>query len=360
MSKKDIFEEEFTESYKSISQPPPDIVVFNELRSCADLYRMHEKSQIEIQPFFQRDGVWTAADQTRFVDSLIKQLPIPSMCFALDYTTRKWIVIDGLQRISAIIKFLSPLERWNLSKLEDIDPQLSGASSDELHDNNSKLHELVERVENLSLPITVLRCNFSDETHMEYLFKIFHRLNTGGVRLNNQEIRNCIYSGTLNKMLMTIDKSTSWRKLHTHLNGKKDRFRSVELILRILAFTTDLDSYEGNLATFLNDFMFKHRWDDEEHLSDFENKFNLCCKLLDQKIFPHLEMKKLGFTQFEALAVGVLMNLGRLEDIDLEGLKKSIKQFEGIDLLKGKALSEGVSRVDKVKGRLKASINAFA
>ena len=203
-------EQNYSETYKSIEQPPPDIVVFNELRSCADLFRLYEKDQIDIRPYFQREGVWSPPDQTRFIDSLVKQLPIPSMCFAFDYKTRKWIVIDGLQRMTAIIKFLNEKENWTLSRLEDIDPKLSGKNSKEFHDEKSEFHSYVERVENLTLPITVLRCDFTDESHMEYLFKIFHRLNAGGVRLNSQEIRNCIYSGSLNKMLIELDKEPKW------------------------------------------------------------------------------------------------------------------------------------------------------
>lgn len=58
--------------------PPEDIVAYNELRSCADLYRMHTQKILDIQPEFQRDIVWKGPDQTRFIDSLIKQLPIPA------------------------------------------------------------------------------------------------------------------------------------------------------------------------------------------------------------------------------------------------------------------------------------------
>ena len=45
--------------------PPPDIVAYNELRSCADLFRMHEQRILEIQPDFQREVVWSGPDQTR-------------------------------------------------------------------------------------------------------------------------------------------------------------------------------------------------------------------------------------------------------------------------------------------------------
>ncbi len=87
--------------------PPPDIIAYNELRSCADLFRMHTQGILTIQPEFQREIVWKDPAQTRFIDSLVKQLPIPSMCFSLDYKTQKWQVIDGLQRMASIIRFLS-------------------------------------------------------------------------------------------------------------------------------------------------------------------------------------------------------------------------------------------------------------
>ncbi|MBU3639642.1 DUF262 domain-containing protein [Polynucleobacter sp. AP-RePozz3-80-G7] len=360
MSKKDDFESNFSESYAPTRQPPADIVVFNELRSCADLLRMHEKGHLNIRPFFQRENVWTGSEQTRFIDSLVKQLPIPSMCIAFDYNTRKWIVIDGLQRMTAIIRFLDGSKSWTLSKLEDVDPNLSGALSSELHDESSQLHTYIERVENLTLPITVLRCNFDDESHMEYLFKIFHRLNSGGVKLNNQEIRNCIYSGNLNEKLIAIEKQADWRGIYRFINGKKDRFRAVELILRIMAFSESRESYGGNLAAFLNDFMYKNRNAEKSKLDAFEANLIKVSQIIVNKVIPIMENKKLGFTQLEALAVGILSNISTVEKFDANQLLECVKSFEGIELLHGKALSESTSRVDKVKGRIVSSITAFA
>src|SRR5581483_2479999 len=86
--------------------PPGDVFAFNELRSCADLFRLSETKTLQIHPDFQRDVVWKDADQTRFIDSLVKNLPIPSLCFSLDSKTEKMQVIDGLQRISTICRFL--------------------------------------------------------------------------------------------------------------------------------------------------------------------------------------------------------------------------------------------------------------
>lgn len=359
MAKIENIEEKFSETYRSTEQPPPNIVAFNELRSCADLFRLHEKEQIDIHPFFQRECVWTAPDQTRFIDSLVKQLPIPSMCFAFDYNTRKWIVIDGLQRMTAIVKFLNKNANWTLSRLEDIDPNLSGKNSIDFHDEESPLHSYIERVENLTLPITVLRCDFSDESHMEYLFKIFHRLNAGGVRLNSQEIRNCIYSGSFNNMLIELDKDANWVRLKSHINGKKDRFRSMELALRILAFSKSRDAYKGNLARFLNDFMFNHRRESDSKLNNIKKGFVRMSTILVDKVIPQMESQKFGFTQFEALAVGVVLNIGNVEQLNDKDLKKCIKKFEQIELLKTEALSADISRTESVKSRLKFAIESF-
>src|SRR5450759_4551584 len=196
---KELEEESFSEDdYAAV--PPSDIVAYNELRSCADLFRMHQQGILEIQPEFQREVVWKGTDQTRFIDSLIKQLPIPSMCFALDHKAQRWIVIDGLKRISTIVRFLEG-SAWTLSKLEDIEQEIAGKSVAAIKTSKGALHNYYTRVENLSIPVTVLRCDFKKKNHMEYLFTIFHRLNTGGMKLNNQVIRNCIYGGSLHYLL---------------------------------------------------------------------------------------------------------------------------------------------------------------
>ena len=108
-------DEKYSETFKnedSIEQPPSDIIAFNELRSCADILRMVTKKQLKTDPDFQRQSIWTEAAQTRFIDSLMKQLPIPSMSISLDYKTDERLVVDGLQRISTIIRFLKDDSDW--------------------------------------------------------------------------------------------------------------------------------------------------------------------------------------------------------------------------------------------------------
>ncbi len=66
-------ENETFEEDDSTEIPPADIVAYNELRSCADLFRMYKDGILEIRPIFQREIVWTAPAQTRFIDSLVNK-----------------------------------------------------------------------------------------------------------------------------------------------------------------------------------------------------------------------------------------------------------------------------------------------
>lgn len=158
--------------------PPKDVVAYNELRSCADLFRMYKNGKLEIQPDFQREVVWKQDERSRFIDSLVKQLPIPSMCFSLDSKTQSWKVIDGLQRMSSIISFLGDAP-WNLSTLEAIHPLLKNRSNVDLRNGSEEDKRLYASVEDMSIPITVIRCDYSVRSHMRYLFMIFNRLNSG-------------------------------------------------------------------------------------------------------------------------------------------------------------------------------------
>lgn len=338
--------------------PPADIVAYNELRSCADLYRMHQQGILTIQPNFQRDIVWKGPDQTRFIDSLIKQLPIPSMCFALDHKEQKWIVIDGLQRISTIVRFLDGGD-WKLSKLEDIDPEIAGKSAAAIKTSNTALHHFYTRVENLSVPITVLRCDFSKKTHMEYLFTIFHRLNTGGMKLNNQEIRNCIYGGSLNNLLRDLDQHPPWRRLNKMRSGQNYRFTKQEIILRFFAFTDGYRRYEGHLAKFLNTYMHDNQDMSEAEIEKKRGLFESTLAYITDYVFSGKTIPKLSLTMMEALLVGVGSNIRRISNDSPQVAQDKYEKLMSNSVFADTALREGLSKKPRVIQRLSVAIATF-
>jgi hypothetical protein len=339
--------------------PPPDIVAYNELRSCADLYRMHQQRILEIQPDFQRDIVWKGPDQTRFVDSLIKQLPIPSMCFALDHKAQRWIVIDGLQRIATIVRFLTGGD-WTLSELDDIEPDIAGKSVAAIKTSDGPLHQYYTRVENLSIPITVLRCDFTKSTHMEYLFTIFHRLNTGGIKLNNQEIRNCIYGGTFNNLLKELDQLPDWRRLNKMRPGQTYRFTKQEIILRFFAFAERRSKYEGHLAKFLNSYMHKNQHATHDFIKSKRELFTETVGYIDKLIFDSKAPPKLSITVLEALLVGVGVNAKQILKADSPAdARAKFQRLISDPAFTEAALREGLSKKARVIDRLDTAVSLF-
>jgi hypothetical protein len=339
--------------------PPPDVIAYNELRSCADLHRMHVQGILNIQPEFQREIVWKNPDQTRFIDSLIKQLPIPSMCFSLDFKAQKWQVIDGLQRMATIIRFLSG-EKWTLSRLNDIDPRLAGQPVSKFVDQNSELHQYYTRVENLTLPITVLRCDYSKKNHTHYLFTIFHRLNTGGMKLNNQEIRNCIYAGPFNELLKDLNKNLAWMKINRMKKSVGYRFTKQELILRLFAFHERLAEYGGRLARFLSDYMDDNKNPQPQFLEEKRTLFERTVDIVYKKLFDGKIPSPMPVTVLEAFLVGVSHNLDYLEAQSPRRVKTLYEKLLSDEELSEEKLSEGLSGKTRVQARLAASRRIFS
>lgn len=341
----------------SDESPPSDIVAYNELRSCADLFRMYSQGSLEIQPEFQRDVVWKNPGRTRFIDSLIKQLPIPSMCFSLDYKTQKWQVIDGLQRISTIVAFLGD-ENWTLSRLDDIDPAISGQPVKSFRAGADILAKYFERVQNLTLPITVLRCDQSKMSHNNYLFTIFHRLNTGGMKLNNQEIRNCIFSGSFNRTLRELAKDKSWRVLNRARGARNNRMQFEELTLRFFAFFDRYEDYNGRLAKFLNNYMGEHREPDDEWLGDKVKLFNKTVTTA-KRVLEAAGSPKLSVSLLEGLLVGIARSPTSFE-ADTADLVAAFQRLSRHPELSEGNLREGLAHAARVKGRMSAAVEIFA
>jgi hypothetical protein len=338
--------------------PPTDIVAYNELRSCADLARMTEDGVIDLQPDFQRDVVWSTSDQTRFIDSLVKQLPIPSMCFAFDHTKDRWIVIDGLQRMTAITSFLKGGD-WRLSRLDDIDPRLSGKLAATFKTGKIDDRRIYDRVQNKTLPITVLRCEFAKRSHMEYLFTVFHRLNSGGSKLNNQEIRNCIYSGPFNQLLRELDAYENWRIFNRMAEGQNYRYVKQEVILRVFAFNEQMEKYTGQVGKFLNEYMFLKRKIENDEAEHKRKDFKRAADIV-RRIFPTGPHERIPTAVTEALFVAIMKNIAATEKMTDGQLLKRYIEMRKSQPFDEEGLSEGLSKKDKVSQRLNKAIQLFA
>lgn len=349
----DRLQEEEMDSIESV-MPPSDIIAFNELRSCADIYRMYAAGQLEINPDFQRGEVWTPKAKTLFIDSLIKQLPIPSMCISWNFSENKRIVVDGLQRISTIIDFLKPNSSWKLSKVDDVDERISGKTVEYIRTKESRLYSLVE---NLTIPITVLRCDYSKKSHMQYLFQIFYRLNTGGSKLYNQEIRNCIYSGSFNTMLKELVRTEAWCSYVQTNTAKVDkaRFSNEELLLRFFALYERHEQYSGKLAIFLNHYMEDHKNDSDDTINELRSLVSRVL-IVARNAGISVEYRNVA----DAVLVGMAKNIQKLEEMTNEKVKSIFNAVIASDDFTPESLKSDASSKEKVNNRITKAITCFS
>ena len=355
---REIEDQTFVES-DSVEEPPSDLVAYMELRSCADLFRMYREGILDIQPDFQRQIVWDEVAQTRFIDSLVKQMPLSSMCFSVDYKTQKWQVIDGLQRIWSIIRFLRG-DNWRLASLQDIDQSLSGQYVPDFQEGNANLSHYYSRIENLVIPITVIRCDYSKLSHMEYLFTIFHRLNSGGAKLNNQEVRNCIFSGPFNDFLRELDQYEEWLTINGRPIESEDRYRGQEQILRFFAFHDKYRDYRGGLTSFLNQYMREHRQPENGFLDRKEELFRRTVNLVSAALFEEDPDNRRGISLLEATLVGVSLNLEYLESLPLTEVRRMFRELLDSEEFSENRLREGLSSTRRTLERLSTAERVFS
>ncbi len=239
-------------------------------------------------PEFQRGYVWTRAQASRLIESLIIQCPIPVVYFSQS-SDNKLIVIDGNQRLLSIKLFLN--DGFELQGLTTY-PELNGLSWSTLdprfrdHINNRTIR-----------CITILR-----ETHPQIKFDVFERLNTGSVKLNAQELRHGINHGRLMESLDDLVKNEMWRKA---VGIRKDtRMKGAELVLRYFAFRKDRAEYEKPLSSFLDTFSSKNKNVNLDVVADWSADFVRVMSMINYALgkfaFRIFEPSLTGVTAFNA------------------------------------------------------------
>jgi len=206
--------------------------------------------ELIVRPSFQRAFVWDAVRQSRFVESILLNIPIPNLFFAEDEDKTK-VVVDGQQRLTALQHFQE--NRFRLKGLEALSA-LNGKLFEDLTDRQRRIFN------NRTLRCLVI----SAKSDSEIRFQVFERLNQGGMPLNAQEVRHCVYRGELNDLLHQLVKDENWLSAL----GKSEpnpRMTDCELVLRYLSFRGNGAAYTTPLKSFLNSYVRDNR-----HLSAAE------------------------------------------------------------------------------------------
>ena len=233
--------------------------------------------EIDLTPEFQRlRGIWSLEQKSRLVESLMLRIPIPVFYVAAQENDN-WFVVDGLQRMSTVDDYVNG--RFPLEKLEYL-TSLNQLKHDELP------RHMQRRISETQLLINVI----DPGTPPEVMFNVFLRINTGGMRLNGQEIRHALHSGPIRDFLRELAESEEFL-IATDRSIPPTRMADRECVLRFLAFhiaplteysINDLDSYLSNAMKTIN----KMNSDERDTLaSNFKKAMTAAYAIFEQAAF---------------------------------------------------------------------------
>ena len=192
---------------------------------------------------YQREYVWDDSKASRLIESLLLNVPIP-VCYFAENEDGSWEVIDGLQRVHSIARYLDG--RFVLRGLSVL-TELNGKRFGELPGRDQR------RIESRTLRFVVI----TEESHPDIKFDVFERLNTGAVKLTAQELRNCIYRGAFNDALHDLAEDKAFRDA---IGRPRDaRMRDEEMVLRFFALHSGLPNYRPPITQLLNEYMRENR-----------------------------------------------------------------------------------------------------
>jgi hypothetical protein len=235
---------------------------------------------MELRPFYQRRPRWDPVRQSRLIESFIMNIPVPPL-FVYESDFAKYEVMDGQQRITAVKDFytnkltLKGLEQW---------PELNGRIYDNLPT------EIKKGLDRRSISYIVLLKESASTTEEEALLRqqVFERLNTGGIALSHQEIRNSLYHSRFNTMLLEVVKHPTFRQawdlplyssgedtyLPPELASKRvyTMMRDVEIALRFFALR-HAEQYQRGMKGFLDLYMLRARSFSDEDIRFLKGLF---------------------------------------------------------------------------------------
>ena len=263
----EIDDEIIDDEMSNVPYDPTQVKVDYKPFSIFQVVRKIRLDEINLHPDFQRRLVWDKTRQSRLIESLLINIPLPA--FYLDATsTNRWAVVDGLQRLSTLDSFCNKNE-FRLQDLEFL-KELEGKTFDELP------RSYQQQIEETHLNLYIIQPDVPDEVK----FTIFYRINTGGIVLTRQEIRHCLFHGPATDFLKSLAEAKKF-ELVTNNSIPTKHMDDRECILRFLAFyltpytryqQSNFDSFLGQTMRYLNGISDEKRRELREQFFEMLNR----------------------------------------------------------------------------------------
>jgi hypothetical protein len=245
------------------------------------------KKVIDLSPKYQRRFRWSPERQSKLIESFLMNVPVPPI-FLNEDEYGQYSVIDGKQRLTAVADFFKgKLKLTNLEVFQDLNDTT-------FDDMPPQFRRVLETRPNMRAVI-ILR-----QSDPDIKFEVFRRLNTGGVKLNAQEVRNSAFPGPLNDLILELSEDSEFHSLL----GIRSRTRSAiwqemrdaEFVLRYLTFRGSWQEFSGGMRSQMDEFMEEHKtlpagWI-EEARTDFKATLRVVGAAFGEHAFHRWEPSK--------------------------------------------------------------------
>ncbi len=302
------------------------------------LESLKNENYLNLTPPYQRRLRWDRKRKSRLIESLLMNVPIPPV-FLLETELAQYEVVDGQQRLSTIREFfnnefpLSGLERWN---------ELNGRRYSKLPSRikSGLMRRSLSAVILLAESGRTLGESDQDGQHEIKRF-VFERLNTGGVRLNPQEIRNAVHAGGFANLLHELSREPLFTKIwdippreknehHEPSQRLRDniyykQMLDCEIVLRFFALA-DSSQLATSMKTSLDNAMKRYSLRPPEELAERRRDFNQCLTIAYQvygrrafRLLPQAGgrkgTRKLSRALYDAVMVGIFNVVKGQDDV---------------------------------------------
>ncbi|MDH4378377.1 MAG: DUF262 domain-containing protein [Vampirovibrionales bacterium] len=303
---------------EQITQKRNELKTDNYVITWNELITMYKDNTLNISPQFQRMFRWSIEQQSVFIESILLGIPIPPI-FLFEEKDSTKTVIDGLQRVSTVIKFFSNESTPSQKKVDSNDVAVPPVLT------RGRIIESLEGQTPMSLPVELIRAikysripviELERDTNEEVRYEVFIRLNRQGTDLTDQELRNCAVRLASNEFADSLIELANDPIVNEALKFSP-KMRSgmyvEELILRSLAMAYDVKSYEGSLTDFLDKFMLKATNRKELLPSGWKDRILIMFKLVSETIGSKAFKRNGVFSPglFEIVSVGAFLKLNQ-------------------------------------------------
>ncbi len=291
--------------------------------SVGELISLYKDGELDIHPEFQRFFRWTPGQKSRFIESLLLGIPVPSF-FVSQKRDGSWDVVDGLQRLSTIFQLTGDLRNEDnipvaplvLEKTTYL-PDLKGKSWESDNPDSELPQSAKLKIKRARLDLKIVM-NTSDESAK---YELFQRLNTGGSLATAQEVRNCLLimlNRSFYNWFAELGQDEQFRKCLPLSERMLEERYDLELVTRFLALRTMEENQlnrVGDLGSFLTDrivgFARSEDFDRTTEGHAFRGTFHCLDSCLGENAFKKFDPTKerpLGpflISVFEVMAVGI-------------------------------------------------------